>query len=94
MFNQDRTNDALGLLKRMTDDIEANIRSPETVYIEVIFCVQNTKGQFRRGSMASGAILPEDHLKIMLALLDRLESMGKTIEELAALPQKEAVHVH
>lgn len=37
MFNQDRTNDALGLLKRMTDDIEANIRSPETVYIEVIF---------------------------------------------------------
>lgn len=94
MFNQDRTNDALGLLKRMTDDIEADIRSPETVYIEVVFCAQNTKGHFRRGSMASGAILPEDHLKITLALLERLDSMGKTIEEYAASQQKEAVHVH
>ena len=44
--------------------------------------------------MASGAILPEDHLKITLALLERLDSMGKTIEEYAASQQKEAVHVH
>lgn len=94
MLSQDRTNDALGLLKRMTDDIEADLRSPETVYIEVIFCVQNTKGQFRRMSMASGAILPEDHLKIMLALLDRLSDMEEEIHNAAALQQKEAVHVH
>lgn len=94
MFNQDRTPLSLDTLRRLVEEIEKEIRDPETVCIEVLFCAQNTKGQFRRGSMASGAILPEDHLKITLALLDRLESMGKTIEELAALPQKEAVHVH
>lgn len=94
MFNQDRTPLSLDTLRRLVEDMEKEIRNPETVCIEVVFCAQNTKGHFRRGSMASGAILPEDHLKIMLALLDRLESMGKTIEELAALPQKEAVHVH
>ena len=94
MFNQDRTPLSLDTLRRLVEDMEKEIRNPETVCIEVVFCAQNTKGQFRRGSMASGAILPEDHLKITLALLDRLESMGKPIEELAALPQKEAVHVH
>lgn len=94
MINQDRTPLSLDTLRRLVEEIEKEIRTPETVCIEVLFCAQNTKGQFRRGSMASGAILPEDHLKITLALLDRLESMGKPIEELAALPQKEAVHVH
>ena len=94
MINQDRTPLSLDTPRRLVEEIEKEIRNPETVCIEVLFCAQNTKGQFRRGSMASGAILPEDHLKITLALLDRLESMGKPIEELAALPQKEAVHVH
>lgn len=94
MINQDRTPLSLDTLRRLVEEIEKEIRNPETVCIEVLFCAQNTKSQFRRGSMASGAILPEDHLKITLALLDRLESMGKPIEELAALPQKEAVHVH
>lgn len=94
MFNQDRTNDALGLLKRMTDDIEANIRSPETVYIEVIFCVQNTKGQFRRGSMASGEVSVMQYRKMSLAILDRLSDMEEEIHNAATLQKKEAVHVH
>lgn len=93
MFNQDRTNDALGLLKRMTDDIEADIRSPETVYIEVIFCVQNTKGQFRRGSMASGEVSVMQHRKMSLAILDRLSDMEES-HKAATLQKKEAVHVH
>ena len=91
MFNQDRTNDALGLLKRMTDDIEADIRSPETVYI---FCVQNTKGQFRRGSMASGEVSVMQHRKMSLAILDRLSDMEEEIHKAATLQKKEAVHVH
>lgn len=38
MFNQDRTNDALGLLKRMTDDIEeshkaATLQKKEAVHV-------------------------------------------------------------
>lgn len=91
MFNQDRTNDALGLLKRMTD---ADIRSPKTVYIEVIFCVQNTKGQFRRGSMASGEVSVMQHRKMSLAILDRLSDMEEEIHKAATLQKKEAVHVH
>lgn len=93
MLSQDRTNDALGLLKRMTDDIEADLRSPETVYIEVIFCVQNTKGQFRRGSMASGEVSVMQHRKMSLAILDRLSDMEE-IHNAATLQKKEAVHVH
>lgn len=93
MLSQDRTNDALGLLKRMTDDIEADLRSPETVYIEVIFCVQNTKGQFRRGSMASGEVSVMQHRKMSLAILDRLSDMEE-IHNAATLQQMEAAHVH
>lgn len=94
MLSQDRTNDALGLLKRMTDDIEADIRSPETVYIEVIFCTQNTKDQFRRMSMGSGQVSVMQHKKMSLAILDRLSDMEEEIHKAAALQQKESVHVH
>lgn len=93
MFNQDRTPLSLDTLRRLVEDMEKEIRNPETVCIEVVFCAQNTKGHFRRGSMASGAILPENHLKSMLAILERLERMGKDIEDASDLQQKEGTHV-
>lgn len=93
MINQDRTPLSLDTLRRLVEEIEKEIRNPETVCIEVLFCAQNTKGQFRRGSMASGAILPEDHLKITLAIIDRLEDMGRDIENAVELKKKEAAHV-
>lgn len=94
MFDQDCTNEALGVLKRMADDIETDIRSPETVYIEVIFCVMNTKGQIRRGSMSSGRVTVMKHRKMSLAILERLSDMEEEIHEAAVLQQKEAAHVH
>lgn len=94
MFDQDCTNDALGLLKRMAEDIEADIRSPETVYIEAIFCVQNTKGQIRRGSMSSGRVSVMQHRKMSLAILQRLSDMEEEIHEAATLQKKEIAHVH
>ena len=45
-------------------------------------------------SLASGQISPVEHWKMTLAIIERLDSMGKTIEEYAASQQKEAVHVH
>lgn len=93
MFNQDRTPLSLDTLRRLVEDMEKEIRNPETVCIEVVFCAQNTQGQFRCGSMASGAILPENHLKSMLAILERLERMGKDIEDASDLQQKEGTHV-
>lgn len=94
MFNQDRTPLSLDTLRRLVEDMEKEICNPETVCIEVVFCAQNTEGQFRCGSMVSGAILPENHLKIMLAILERLERMGKDIEDASDLQQKEGTHVH
>lgn len=93
MFNQDRTPLSLDTLRRLVEDMEKEIRNPETVCIEVVFCAQNTQGQFRCGSMASGAILPENHLKSMLAILERLERMRKDIEDASDLQQKEGTHV-
>lgn len=94
MINQDRTPLSLDTLRRLVEDMEKEIRNPETVCIEVVFCAQNTQGQFRCGSMASGAILPENHLKSMLAILDRLSDMEEEIHKAATLQKKEAVHVH
>ncbi len=93
MLFQDRTPLSLDTLRRLVEGMEKEIRNPETVCIEVVFCAQNTEGQFRCGSMASGAILPENHLKIMLAILERLERMGKDIEDASDLQQKEGTHV-
>lgn len=93
MFNQDRTPLSLDTLRRLVEDMEKEIRNPETVCIEVVFCAQNTQGQFRCGSMASGAILPENHLKSMLAILEHLERMRKDIEDASDLQQKEGTHV-
>ncbi len=94
MLSQDHTNDALGLLKRITDDIEADVRSHETVYIEVIFCTQNTKGQIRRGSMACGDISVMQHRKIMLTIFSGLVGMEKEIDNAdSAFQQMEAAHV-
>lgn len=94
MINQDRTPLSLDTLRRLVEEIEKEIRNPETVCIEVLFCAQNTKGQFRRGSMASGEVSVMQHRKMSLAILDRLSDMEKEIHNAATLQKKEAVHVH
>lgn len=94
MINQDRTPLSLDTLRRLVEEIEKEIRNPETVCIEVLFCAQNTKGQFRRGSMASGEVSVMQHRKMSLAILDRLSDMEEEIHKAATLQKKEAVHVH
>lgn len=93
MFNQDRTPLSLDTLRRLVEDMEKEIRNPETVCIEVVFCAQNTKGHFRRMSMASGQISPVEHWKMSLAIVERLEDMGRDIENAVELKKKEDAHV-
>lgn len=93
MLSQDHTNDALGLLKKFVEDIGKNVCSPETECIELVFCAKNTKGQVCRMSLASGQISPVEHWKMTLAIIERLEDMGRDIENAIELKKKEDAHV-
>lgn len=93
MLDQDRTPLSLDMLRSFVEDIETEIRNPETVCIEVVFCVQNTKGQIRRGSMACGQVSVMQHRKITLAILERLVGMEKEIDDAPDSQQVEVAHV-
>ena len=94
MLDQDRTRETLGTLKRFVEDMEKDIRDPETACIEMIFCATNTKGQLRRVSMACGQTSIARHRAMALAILERLAEMEREIGEAVDLQQKEVAHVH
>lgn len=94
MLSQDRTRNTLGTLKRFVEDMEKDIRDPETEYIEMVFCAMNTKGQLRRVSMACGQTSIARHRKMAFAILERLTEIEREIGEAVDLQQKGAAHVH
>lgn len=94
MLSQDRTREALDTLKKFVEDVEKDVRDPETVCIEMIFCATNTKGQLRRVSMACGQTSIARHRAVALAILERLSDMEEEIGESVELKKREAAHVH